>query len=69
MHEKIKNYYCITKEVLKDAKKDLTILHPLPRITEIDTTVDDLPQAKYFEQANYAVYIRMALLSLMLNAS
>jgi aspartate carbamoyltransferase catalytic subunit len=67
--EKIKNYYCITKEVLKDAKKDLTILHPLPRITEIDTTVDDLPQAKYFEQANYAVYIRMALLSLMLNAS
>lgn len=67
--EKIKNYYCITKEVLKDAKKDLTILHPMPRITEIDTTVDDLPQAKYFEQANYAVYIRMALLSLMLNAS
>lgn len=67
--EKTKNYYCITKETLKDAKKDLTILHPLPRITEIDTSVDDLPQAKYFEQANYAVYIRMALLSLMLNAS
>lgn len=64
--EKVKNAYCVNRQIVKYAKPDLTILHPLPRITEIDPMIDDLPQAKYFSQANYAVYIRMALLSLMI---
>lgn len=57
--------YCINKKVLGGTKKDMIILHPLPRTGEIDPEIDDLPQAKYFAQANYAVFIRMALLSLM----
>ena len=57
--------YCINKKVLNGTKKELIILHPLPRTGEIDPEIDDLPQAKYFAQANYAVFIRMALLSLM----
>jgi aspartate carbamoyltransferase catalytic subunit len=64
-YEKVKNLYHIDKELLKKAKKDLIIMHPLPRVNEIDEEVDDEPQAKYFAQANYGVYIRMALLSLM----
>ena len=63
--EKVKNLYRISKKVLLKAKKDLTILHPLPRVNEIDVEVDDMPQARYFVQANYAIFMRMALLSLM----
>lgn len=64
-YKKVKNLYRIDKKILSKAKKDMIIMHPLPRINEIDTEVDSLPQAKYFTQANYAVYMRMALLSLM----
>jgi aspartate carbamoyltransferase catalytic subunit len=63
--EKVKNLYRIDKKILATAKKNLTIMHPLPRINEIDESVDHAPQAKYFAQANYGVYIRMALLSLL----
>lgn len=62
-----KDSYCINKKVLSSAKKDMIVMHPLPRTGEIDPEVDELPQAKYFAQANYAVFIRMALLSLMIN--
>ena len=62
-----KDNYCVDKKLLDGAKKDMIILHPLPRTSEINPEVDDLPQAKYFAQANYAVFIRMALLSLMTN--
>ncbi len=64
-YEKVKNIFCIDKKTLSKAKENLTIMHPLPRIYEISEEVDDLPQAKYFSQANYGVYIRMALLSLI----
>ena len=59
---RLKDYYILTKEKLKKAKKDLTIMHPLPRVTEIDKEVDDDKRAKYFEQAYNGVYIRMALI-------
>jgi aspartate carbamoyltransferase catalytic subunit len=62
-----KDNYCVNKKLLSAAKNDLIVLHPLPRTGEIDSEIDDLPQAKYFAQANYAVFIRMALLSLMTN--
>ncbi len=64
-YEKVKNFYHINKKTLAKTRQNLTILHPLPRINEIDPEVDNLPQARYFAQANYGVYIRMALLSLM----
>lgn len=59
---RLKDYYILNKDKLKNAKKDLSILHPLPRVNEISTDVDDDPRAKYFKQAEYGKYIRMALI-------
>ncbi len=59
---RLKDYYILNKEKLKKAKKDLCVLHPLPRVNEISTNVDDDPRACYFKQANYGKYIRMALI-------
>ncbi|MBR1540448.1 MAG: aspartate carbamoyltransferase [Clostridia bacterium] len=63
---RLKDYYILNKAKLEKAKKDLTILHPLPRVNEISTDVDDDPRAKYFEQALCGKYIRMALILKML---
>ena len=59
---RLKDYYILNKEKLEKAKKDLCILHPLPRVNEIATEVDDDPRACYFKQARYGKYIRMALI-------
>jgi aspartate carbamoyltransferase catalytic subunit len=59
---RLKDYYILDNEKLKTAKKDLIILHPLPRVNEIATEIDDDPRAKYFEQAANGVFIRMALI-------
>lgn len=59
---RLKDYYILNKEKLKKAKEDLCVLHPLPRVNEISTDVDDDPRACYFKQANYGKYIRMALI-------
>lgn len=59
---RLKDYYILNKEKLEKAKKDLCILHPLPRVNEIATEVDDDPRACYFKQAKYGKYIRMALI-------
>ena len=61
-YQRLKDVYILDKSKLATAKKDLCILHPLPRVNEISTDVDDLKQAKYFEQAYNGVYIRMALI-------
>ena len=63
---RLKDYYILNKEKLKNAKEDLCIMHPLPRVNEIATDVDDDPRACYFKQANYGKYIRMALILKML---
>ncbi len=63
---RLKDYYILNKAKLETAKKDLSILHPLPRVNEINTDVDDDPRAKYFEQALNGKYIRMALILMML---
>jgi len=57
--------FILTADKLKTAKKDLAILHPLPRVSEISPEVDLDPRAKYFEQAKFGMYIRMALLMKM----
>lgn len=59
---RLKNSYILTPDKLKDAKKDMIILHPLPRVNEIATSVDSDPRACYFKQAKYGKYIRMALI-------
>ena len=63
---KVKDKYHINNKLLTQAKKDLCILHPLPRLDEISTEVDTGPNAKYFNQAQNGLYIRMAILSLIL---
>lgn len=59
---RLKDHYILTKSKLEKAKKDLCIMHPLPRVNEISTEVDDDPRACYFKQALYGKYIRMALI-------
>lgn len=59
---RLKDFYILDLDKLKNAKKDLAILHPLPRVNEIATEVDDDPRAKYFDQVGYGVVARMALI-------
>jgi aspartate carbamoyltransferase catalytic subunit len=65
-YNKVVGSYKINNELLKDAKKDLIVMHPLPRVTEIDPEVDSTSHAVYFKQAFNGVPVRMALLSLVL---
>ena len=64
---RLKDYYILNKEKLEKAKKDLCIVHPLPRVNEISVEVDDDPRACYFKQARYGKYIRMALILKLLD--
>ncbi len=59
---RLKDYYILNKEKLEKAKEDLCIMHPLPRVNEIATDIDDDKRACYFKQAVYGKYIRMALI-------
>ena len=61
-YEKVKNLYTLRNAMLADAKDNLRVLHPLPRITEIDQDVDDNPKAYYFQQAQNGLYAREAIL-------
>ena len=63
---RLKNYYILTKAKMELAKKDMLVLHPLPRVNEISVEVDDDPRAAYFRQAQYGVYVRMALILTLL---
>jgi len=65
-YEKVKNAYILKNKMLDGTKDNLRILHPLPRVNEIDTDVDDNPKAYYFEQAENGVYARMALMCYIL---
>jgi len=67
-YAKVKGIYRIDLKTLKRAKKDLVILHPLPRIDEIAYEVDNTPQARYFQQVWNGIVVRMALLALVLGA-
>jgi len=66
VYEKVKNAFVITPKVMKAAKKDMIVLHPLPRVTEISMEFDDDPRAAYFRQMEYGLYVRMALLAMVL---
>jgi aspartate carbamoyltransferase catalytic subunit len=65
-YERLKGSYVLTRESAERAGKNALIMHPLPRVDEISTDVDDLPNAAYFRQAGNGVYLRMALLAMVL---
>ena len=66
---RLKDTYILTPDKLVPAKKDLAIMHPLPRVNEISVAVDDDPRAMYFPQAKNGMYIRMALILKMLEVT
>ncbi|RPH32807.1 MAG: aspartate carbamoyltransferase [Bacteroidales bacterium] len=65
-YEKVKNVYVLRNEMLKETKPNMKVLHPLPRVNEIHTDVDDNPQAYYFPQALNGVFTRMAIMAIIL---
>jgi len=66
VYEKVKNAFVVNPKVMKLAKKDMIVLHPLPRVTEISMDFDDDPRAAYFRQMEFGLYVRMALLAMVL---
>lgn len=65
-YEELKSSFILTPEVIKDAKANLKVLHPLPRLTEISTALDSCKEAYYFTQAENGLYVRQALLNMIL---
>jgi aspartate carbamoyltransferase len=65
-YDKVKDAYVITPGVLSQAKQDMCVMHPLPRVNEISVECDTDPRAAYFRQMEYGMYVRMALLALVL---
>lgn len=65
-YERVKNAYTLRNEMLAESKDSLKVMHPLPRVNEIEEVVDNNPKAYYFKQAENGVYVRMALLAKIL---
>lgn len=63
---RLKDFYVLTPEKMELAKTDMLVLHPLPRVNEISVEIDDDPRAAYFKQAQFGVYVRMALILTLL---
>ncbi len=68
-YERLKDSYILGIDKLRHAKENLSVMHPLPRVNEIDVSVDEDPRAAYFEQAEGGRYIRMALILMLLNTA
>jgi aspartate carbamoyltransferase catalytic subunit len=68
-YAKVKSIYKIELKTLNGARKDLIIMHPLPRLDEISPEVDSTPQARYFQQVQSGIAVRMALLALVLGSA
>lgn len=67
-YERVKNVYVLKRAMIENTKENMRILHPLPRVNEIDTDVDSSPKAYYFDQTENGVYTRMAIISYLLGA-
>ncbi len=63
---RLKDYYILTEQKMAQAKSDMIVMHPLPRVNEIATDVDADPRAAYFKQVKYGMYVRMALIAKLL---
>jgi aspartate carbamoyltransferase catalytic subunit len=66
VYESVKGAFVVTPEILKQAKEQMIVMHPLPRVGEIAMELDSDPRAAYFRQMEYGLYIRMALLAMVL---
>ena len=66
---RLKDVYVLDKKKMSHARKDMIVLHPLPRVNEIAVEVDEDPRALYFKQARYGMYVRMALISKLLGTA
>ena len=65
-YERVKGAYIVTDQFLKGLNKEITIMHPLPRVDEISVDVDNRPGAAYFRQVRNGVYVRMALIAMVM---
>ncbi|NIM93238.1 MAG: aspartate carbamoyltransferase [Anaerolineales bacterium] len=65
-YEQVKGAYVISQEMLQEAKDEMIVMHPLPRVGEISMEIDSDPRAAYFRQMEYGLYVRMALLAMVL---
>jgi aspartate carbamoyltransferase catalytic subunit len=66
---RLKDSYILDRSKLKNAREDMMVMHPLPRVNEISYDVDDDKRAIYFKQAEYGIYVRMALMALLLGVN
>ncbi|GAB7361765.1 hypothetical protein MBLNU230_g1809t2 [Neophaeotheca triangularis] len=66
LYEQVKDEFVVNMKTLKEAKKNMIVMHPLPRNQELDKEVDDDPRAAYFRQMRYGMFVRMALLALVM---
>ena len=66
--ERVKNVYTLKNSMLEKSKPNLKIMHPLPRVNEIDQDVDASPKAYYFQQAQNGLYVRQAIMSKVIEA-
>ena len=64
---RLKDFYILDDAKMQNAKSDMLVLHPLPRVNEISVEVDSDPRAVYFKQVQYGVYVRMALILTLLD--
>ena len=65
-YERLKDSYILDADKMQNAKDDMLVMHPLPRVNEISTDVDSDERAVYFKQATYGMYVRMALIMKLL---
>ena len=64
-YERLKGRYVLTRAMVERVNSSVTVLHPLPRVNEIATDLDDMPGAAYFRQVRNGIYVRMALIALV----
>jgi aspartate carbamoyltransferase catalytic subunit len=65
-YDKVKDAFVVNPDIMQAAKQEMIVMHPLPRVTEISLDFDDDPRAAYFRQMEYGLYVRMALLAMVL---
>ena len=68
-YDHVKDLYRISPEIMSQAREKMVVMHPLPRVTEIDPAVDEDPRAAYFRQMQNGMFLRMALLAAVLGAA
>ena len=68
-YERLKDFYIVDNKILSHAKQNMAVMHPLPRVNEIKEEVDYDHRAAYFREMKYGLYVRMALLAMVLGVN